>query len=210
MHFLLLSLLSLSTCVAAETKKLPSSDSSLQKLMEGNLRYVSDTPQNTEPLDERRRELASGQNPFAIIIGCSDSRVPPEIIFDQSLGDLFVVRVAGNVAGPIEMDSIEYSADKLRTPLIFVLGHQGCGAVKAVLQGTANADLENIAPLIQEAVDAAKNLPGDPFMNAVKANVRLNKKRLEENPILQALIKQKKLKIVGGYYELESGQVRLL
>jgi carbonic anhydrase len=187
------------------------SDASLQKLMEGNQRYVNDEPRNLGELEEKRKELLSSQAPFAIVIGCSDSRVPPEIIFDQSLGDIFVVRVAGNVTGSIEMDSIEFSADQLHTPLIVVLGHQGCGAVKAVLEGkAAENELENIAPLIQQAVDQTKKLPGDPLTNAIKENIKINRKRLEANPVLRSLIKREQLKIIGGYYELESGIVEII
>ena len=137
--------------------------------------------------------------------------MPPEIIFDQSLGDIFVVRVAGNVAGPIEMDSIEYAADKLQAPLLMVLGHQGCGAVKAVLQGkAAENELGAIAPLVQQAVDKTKKLPGDPLTNAIKENVRINIQRLQKNPVLKSLIQKKNLKIVGGYYQLESGAVEII
>ena len=188
------------------------SDASLKQLMEGNLRYVNNTTENNnKSLNEQRKALVSSQKPFAIIVGCSDSRVPPEIIFDQSLGALFVVRVAGNVVGPIEMDSIEFSADQLLTPLILVLGHQGCGAVRAVLQDqTMDPDLANIAPIIQEAVNQVKGMPGDPLKNAIQANVRLTMGHLKDNSTLGALIEKKKLKIMGGYYELESGKVELL
>lgn len=181
---------------------------SLKKLMDGNNRYVNNEARLSNDLEDRRSQLLSSQSPFAIIIGCSDSRVPPEIIFDQSLGDLFVVRVAGNVAGPVEMDSIEFAADKLFCPLIFVLGHQGCGAVKAVLEGkSADDDLQNIAPLIQQAVDQSKNLPGDPLKNAILTNIKLNMTRLGKNTVLKSLVDKKKLMIVGGYYELQSGRV---
>jgi carbonic anhydrase len=183
----------------------------IKMLMEGNERYVNNKPQVSNQLEKKRKGLLSSQAPFAIIIGCSDSRVPPEIIFDQSLGDIFVVRIAGNVVGPLEMDSIEFAADKLFCPLIFVLGHQGCGAVNAVLAGKAvDDDLQHIAPLIQKAVDASKNLPGDRLKNAIVANVQLNMSRLEKNTVLKSLIDKKKLKVIGGYYDLQSGKVEQL
>ncbi|MFS8564269.1 MAG: hypothetical protein LVR00_08190 [Rhabdochlamydiaceae bacterium] len=148
--------------------------------------------------------------PFAVIVGCSDSRVSPEIIFDQTIGDLFVVRVAGNVIGPIELDSIEYSVDKLDTPLVVILGHQKCGAVSAVLSGSGDEDIESIAPYIQEAVDETKNMTGDPLTNAIKANVTNGIKTLKKSRVIGALLKSKKLKIVGAYYELATGKVQQL
>jgi len=145
-----------------------------------------------------------------VIVGCSDSRVPPEIIFDQTIGDLFVVRVAGNIIGPIELDSIEYSVDKLGTPLVLILGHQNCGAVAAALSGSGNEDIESITPYIQKAVDETKNMPGDPLINAIKANVVNGIKTLKKSRVIAALLRSKKLKIVGAYYELATGKVELL
>jgi carbonic anhydrase len=186
-------------------------DASLKKLVEGNNRYVNSKSQSIDNLKKKRSTLLSSQSPFATIIGCSDSRVPPEIIFDQSLGDLFVVRVAGNVAGPLELDSIEYAADQLACPLVLVLGHQGCGAVKAVLEGgVSSIDLENVIPFIQQAVDQSRNLPGDPLTNAIMTNIKLNKQLLENNPVLKKLVKNNKLKIFGGYYDLQSGKVTII
>lgn len=177
----------------------------LKRLVEGNKRYM-----NKESIEQKRESLVSQQTPFAIIVGCSDSRVPPELIFDQHIGDLFVIRVAGNVVGPVEMDSIEYAADVVKVPLILVLGHESCGAVKAVLDGTAKGDIENIAPLIQPAIDQTKNLPGDRLENAIKANVRLVMQSLKKNAILSPLFKKGKLKMIGGYYRLDTGAVELL
>jgi carbonic anhydrase len=184
------------------------SDNSLKKLMDGNDRYIKAKSQSIGNLKEKRQSLVSSQTPFAVIVGCSDSRVPPEIIFDQNLGDLFVVRVAGNVAGPLELDTIEYAAYELKCPLIMVLGHQDCGIVKAVIDGNAtDLELEAIAPYIQQAVDESANLPGDRLKNAVEKNVILNMQRLQDNAVLQKLIQKNQLKIVGGYYELGSGKV---
>ena len=184
------------------------SDNSLKKLKDGNDRYTKAKSQSINKLKEKRQSLVSSQTPFAVVVGCSDSRVPPEIIFDQSLGDLFVVRVAGNVAGPLELDTIEYAAYELKCPLIMVLGHQDCGIVKAVLDGNAaDLELEAIAPYIQQAVDESADLPGDRMRNAVMMNIKFNMQRLAENAVLKKLIQKNQLKIVGGYYELGSGKV---
>lgn len=196
--------------IFASTKTTANSDAALKKLLEGNNRYVNDASVTPSDLGEKREETFNKQSPFAIVVGCSDSRVAPEIVFDQTIGDLFVVRVAGNVIGPIELESIEFAADKLASPLIVILGHQKCGAVKAVLSGKGEDDIASIAPYIQKAVDETKNLPGNHLANAIKANVENGIKELKKNRIIAALLKAKKLKIVGAYYELESGKVELL
>lgn len=187
-----------------------SSDTAFQKLLEGNKRYVDNESIVPSDLEEKREETSTKQMPFAVVVGCSDSRVAPEIVFDQSIGDLFVVRVAGNVIGPIELDSIEFAVNKLKTPLVVVLGHQRCGAVSAVLSGHGEKDIENIVPYIQEAIDETKNKPGDPLVNAIKANVMHGIKELKKSRTIAALLKAKKLKIVGAYYELESGKIEFL
>lgn len=191
--------------------QLKNPQEAFQKLMQGNQRYVDGKSIHPGQTVERREKLVGKQEPFAVIIGCSDSRVPPEIIFDQGIGDLFVVRVAGNVVGPIELDSIEYAAEILYSPFILVLGHQNCGAVRAVLSGEGySEDIENISPFIEKAVKKAKSLPGDRLTNTIKANVQLMVDYLGSTPILKKLVKDGKLKIMGGYYELEEGKVVLL
>jgi carbonic anhydrase len=177
--------------------------------MEGNARFVADRSTHPNRAVERRQETAGLQEPFAIILGCADSRVSPEIIFDQGIGDLFVVRVAGNVMGPITLDSIEYSALYLHSTLVMVLGHENCGAVTAVLQGNTK-EIESIANLIQPAVDASKRKPGDHLENAVKDNARNVVRDLSNTSVLSKLISEKKLMIVGGYYNFHSGEVELL
>ena len=127
----------------------------LKRLMDGNKRYTSDLLEHPNRTPERRESIACKQEPFAIIIGCSDSRVSPEIIFDQGIGDLFVVRVAGNVVGPLELDSIDYAALYLHSSVLLVLGHERCGAVNAVIQG-ATQDIQAISALIQPAVKEEK------------------------------------------------------
>jgi carbonic anhydrase len=197
--------------LAAEKGNGRNIDASFQRLMEGNQRYVAGESINAGNLEEKRQELANSQVPFAIVLGCSDSRVPPEIIFDQSLGDIFVVRVAANALGPIELDSIEYAVEVLNSPFIMVLGHQRCGAVDAVLKGQAKEqDLGGIVPYIQKSVKQSKNLPGDPLVNAIKENVRETVKTLKAASDLKEVINRGKLKIVGAYYSFDTGQVEVL
>ena len=187
---------------------LPERDSatSLQQLLDGNKRYVNNELQDFQM---RRNELVSSQSPLAVVVGCSDSRVPLETVFDQNLGDIFVVRVAGNVIGPVELESIQHGVEQLGCPLVFILGHQGCGAVQAVLDGKT-AGIANIRSLMQKAVDQSKNLPGDPLENAIISNVKFNMNKLEKNNLFKSFIENKKLRIYGGYYELKSGSVKLI
>jgi carbonic anhydrase len=186
----------------------PSPQDAFTKLVEGNSRYVKGKPEHPRQSSSVRKGLIQGQSPFAIIVSCSDSRVPPEIIFDQGLGDLFVVRSAGNVAGAIEKDSVEFAADKLHTPLIVVLGHQGCGAVNAVLNGLAKEyDLGHIAPLIEKSLLLAKGRQGDPLQNAIVENAEMVAETLASSPILKKLIEAGSLKIIPAYYSQTSGKV---
>jgi carbonic anhydrase len=177
--------------------------------MEGNKRYVNDNSTCHNDVSEVRATLSRGQQPFAILVGCSDSRVPPEIVFDQGIGDLFVVRVAGNVVGPVEQDSIEYSALTFGSSIIMVLGHERCGAVQAVVDNNT-ADIEDVALLIRPAVKLSKNEPGDPVENAVKANVRLVVKQLRNTPVISRLIKEGRIEVVGGFYHLTNGTVDII
>ena len=185
-------------------KSLP--EISLERLIQGNQRFMTDTSTHPDRTAERREELTAKQEPFAAILGCSDSRVSPEILFDQGIGDLFIVRVAGNVVGPIELDSIEYSAIYLHSSLIVVLGHEDCGAVKAVMAGQTK-DIEAVASLIEPAVKKAEKQPGNRLENTIKSNVDSVVEQLKKSPALQQLIKEKKLLVVGGYYNFHSGKV---
>lgn len=141
-------------------------------------------------------------------MGCSDSRVPAELIFDEGIGDLFVVRVAGNVVGPIELESLEFGALVLGANLIMVLGHENCGAVNAVLEGNTSG-IPEIAKLIQPAVDAVKKQGGS-LKNAVQKNAENTALQLRRNPILSKLIQNGNLKVVPAYYDLLSGKVELI
>lgn len=184
-------------------------EESLKRLIEGNARYASDSLERPNHDSDRREAIVSKQKPFAVIVGCSDSRVPPEIIFDQGLGDLFVVRVAGNVVSPVELDSIEYATLYLCASTVMVLGHEGCGAVKAVLADQTK-DIEAVANLIRPAIQKSKDQPGDPLENAVKENVRLVVQQIRNSPTLRGCEENKTLNIVGGYYNLKSGKVELV
>lgn len=181
----------------------------IELLMAGNQRYVNDQPEHANRNQDRRLALIETQKPFATILGCSDSRVSPEIIFDQGLGDLFIVRVAGNVLGSTEMDSIHFAVLVLNSAAILVLGHENCGAVQAVLNNQAkgfNAIAEKITPAIS---NIQRNQPGA-LKEAVKANVKYVVSQLKKSPELGKLIDQKKLDIVGGYYNLSTGEVELV
>lgn len=187
----------------------PSPQKALEMLMEGNQRFSSDRSLHPDRIRERRLETAVKQEPFAIILGCSDSRVAPEIIFDQGIGDLFIVRVAGNVVGPIEQDSIEYSVIYLHSSLILVLGHENCGAVSAVLAGNTK-DIEAVAERIQPAVKKTEKQKGDKVENTIKANVQMVVDQLNASPVLRRLIDKKQLLVQGGYYNFHTGQVELI
>ena len=187
-------------------------DSALAELKAGNEHHARHQYQHPHETLARQRELASGQHPHAQILSCADSRVPPEIIFDQGLGDLFVVRVAGNVATDTEIGSLEYGAEHLHIPLLVVLGHESCGAVTAAVQGgPPEGHIAALVDLIKPAVDKTRGLPGDPVANAVRTNVELVVKQLRSStPLLSELVEHGKLKIVGGVYSLETGKVTWL
>ena len=182
----------------------------LDRLMKGNERYAKDALEHPSRTSERREALVAKQEPFAIILGCADSRVSPEIIFDQGIGDLFVVRVAGNVLGPLELDSIEYSALYLHSSVILVLGHQNCGAVNAVIAGTTK-DIESVAALIEPAVKEERKKKSANLLEAsIKANALRMRDELSKTPVIQKLIADKKIEVHAGYYHLETGLVELL
>ena len=194
----------------AESKVTP--DSALAELKAGNLHHARHQYQHPHETVARRRELVDGQHPHAEILSCADSRVPPELVFDQGLGDLFVVRVAGNVATDTEIGSLEYGAEHLHIPLLVVLGHESCGAVTAAVQGgEAEGHIATLVNLIKPAVDKSRGKPGDPVANAVRVNVQMVVQQLRSStPVLSELVAQGKLKIVGGVYSLETCKVTWL
>jgi carbonic anhydrase len=182
----------------------------LERLLKGNDRYVHDNLEHPNRTPERREALVNLQTPFATIIGCADSRVTPEIVFDQGVGDLFVVRVAGNVVGPLELDSIEYSVLYLNSKVILVMGHENCGAVDAVIKGTTK-DIESVAELIQPAVTEAKKMDSKNILvTSIKKNAINMRDYLRRSPALQKYINEKKIEIYAGYYNLQSGTLEIL
>jgi carbonic anhydrase len=192
----------------------------LANLLEGNKRFMAGTP---SLLARRRPEdfaaLAEGQAPPAIIVACADSRVAPELIFDQGVGDLFVIRVAGNVvtgAGPVVKGSLEFAVAELGARLILVLGHSACGAVKAAVAHIDKRDqlpgsIEGLVDVIRPAVTAAAGQPGDKVENVIKANVRKCIETIKGlDPILSKVAASGELKVAGGVYDLKSGRVEIL
>ena len=185
----------------------------ISKLKEGNGRYTSGNLQHPGQTAERRTELAKTQHPFAGIVSCSDSRVPPEILFDQGLGDLFIVRVAGNVINDEGLGSIEYTVDHLGTRLILVLGHQSCGAVDAAREtiaakGKAPGHIQSLVTAIKPAVEATAK---DDLETTIKANVKNVVRALRSStPILKAKVDSGEIQVIGGYYSLDTGAVTFL
>ena len=189
-----------------------SADEALKRLVDGNKRYILGKLMHPNQTRVRRGEVEGGQHPFAIVLGCSDSRVPPEVIFDQGLGDLFVVRVAGNIADDAVLGSIEYAAEHLHVPLIMVLGHGSCGAVAATIKGGELAGhLPGIVDAIRPAVEKAKGQQGDAVSNAAKANIQIVVDQLRScKPVLAPLVRSGDLKVAAAFYDIGSGQVELL
>jgi len=188
------------------------SDQALQELLAGNQRYVAGQLAHPHQTVERRDEVTQGQHPFACVVTCSDSRVPPELIFDQGLGDLFVVRVAGNIVDDVVLGSIEYAGERLGTPLVMVLGHSQCGAVTAAVKGgVAPGHIGRLTEALRPAVERAKSRGGDLVDNAIRVNVELIVGAVRTSwPILAEMIQAGKLKVVGGYYDLRSGLVSVI
>jgi len=197
-----------------------SAKEALERLREGNRRFVAgEHSPDTLMGEAQRAELAKGQEPFAIILGCSDSRVPAELVFDQGVGDLFVIRVAGNIVAPSQIGSVEFAAAQFGTPLVIVLGHSFCGAVSATLSELQQpSDLRSpnlrsivnrIRPSIQGLLDTdLRNDPDKLMAHAVRANVVASVNQLRHgSQILEELMQQGSLKVVGAEYSLETGKV---
>ncbi|GAB4376767.1 MAG: carbonic anhydrase [Elainellaceae cyanobacterium] len=201
----------------AEAAELPSAsasfspDAALQKLMEGNQRFVQHQPQYPDQTAARLQEVAQAQHPFATVLSCADSRVSPEILFDQGIGDIFDVRVAGNIATPEVLGSIEYAVALLSTPLLMVLGHERCGAVTAAVQNEPlPGDIGTFVQAILPAIDRVKDQPGDAVDNAVAENVRYQIEQLQRSPLLSERLQSGQLKIVGTRYDLDTGTVTMV
>ena len=191
----------------------------LIRLQEGNQRFVEGKSTRNTNYTQRRNELVDGQTPFAIILGCSDSRVPTEIIFDQGLGDLFVIRIAGNIVAPSQIGSIEFAVETFQTPLVVVLGHTGCGAVAATLnqirqpQASRSQHLRSIVERIRPAVEPLSEIWTDLaheqlLERAIRSNVRMSVNQLQHgSSFLEKMYDSGSLWIVGAEYSLESGEV---
>ena len=192
----------------------PTADAVLRELKAGNDHHVAHQYQHPHQTAARQQELAGGQHPHATILSCADSRVAPEIILDQGLGDLFDVRVAGNVATDSEVASIEYAAEHLHTRLVVVMGHQKCGAVTAAAEagtGPADGHLGVLLSLIRPAVQSAKSQSGDVVENAVRINVENVVRQLRAStPVLAGLVAHGELTVVGAVYSLDTGKVAWL
>ncbi len=184
----------------------------LQRLMEGNKRYAAGNFLHPDQDPARRIELAEAQHPFAVILSCSDSRVPPEIIFDRGLGDLYVIRVAGHVADDIVLGSIEHAVEYLGVPLVMVLGHKNCGAVTASVHGgDAGGHFASLINAIRPAVDKVKRQPTALLENAIRANVQMVAAQIRvSQPVLAKRVLEDALRVIGAYYDLNSGAVSIL
>lgn len=194
----------------------------IERLKEGNRRFVAGRRRSGAVSPNRRMRLTDGQNPFAAILGCSDSRVPAELVFDQGLGDLFVVRVAGNVAAPSQVGSVEFAADKFGIELVVVLGHTRCGAIEATLKDLdhlAGNPSANLGAILNRIRPAVRSLPGTApdadhdtlVRQAVRANVRAQVAVLTQgSEILGRLVETGRLTVVGAEYDLATGEVEFL
>lgn len=190
-------------------------DAALARLQAGNKTYVSEMVGSRVNTIEERAQLGNGQAPWASILTCADSRTSPEILFNQGLGDVFVTRVAGNIAASAETASLEYASAVLGSQLIVVMGHSGCGAVKEALnyakgETMPSDDLTALVRAIQPAVKRAKGMSGDPLVNAIKANAIVAAQTLRRDAILAELMQHHKLKIVAAYIDLATGKVSWL
>jgi carbonic anhydrase len=205
----LASIISSAPVFAAEAAPLKNA---LNKLIDGNQRYVNSATVCHEDWSAKRLAQTQGQAPFAVIVTCSDSRVPPEIIFDQALGSLFVIRVAGNVVDDFAIGSIEYGVTVLGADTVLVLGHSNCGAVDGALKGLKfDNHIQEVLNAIQPAVESVKGTSGNVLEKAIKLNVTHVEGKLKSSkPVLAKLLEQGKLSILGGYYDLATGKVEFL
>jgi carbonic anhydrase len=190
-------------------------DAALERLMKGNARYV-DGVSRRHDFKHEREALSMGQNPFAAVLSCADSRIAPEYCFDTARGDVFVCRVAGNFANDDIIASLEYAVQVLNTPLIMVLGHEACGAVDATIKSikdgtTLPGHLPALVTALTPAVQQAQSEPGDLLPNAIRRNVTLTVEKIKTAaPILKFFVDDKKVRVVGGIYALKSGRVELI
>ena len=192
--------------------EIEEAEQALKKLMSGNEKYLSGniTPDIDASL---RKDLAkNGQHPYAIVITCSDSRVPAELIFDSSIGDIFVIRTAGNVVSDFEIGSVEYGAEHLGSPLVFVLGHTNCGAVTAATEGgEAEGKIQAIVDEIEPSVQKAKDVgAGDVLSKAIELNVMNSVDKILSSEIIKELKEEGKVEVIGGVYDINSGTISII
>ena len=189
-------------------------EEALEKLMEGNANFSAGNASHPDQSAERRDELVAGQHPFAVVVGCSDSRIPPEVIFDQGLGDILVIRTAGQVMDNVTIASIEYAVEHLGVPLVVVLGHDSCGAVTAVVKGgEIVGHLDSLVDYITPAVDEARDMgnESDLLNNSIDNNVfNIVDELKTSEPVLSDKVESGELMIVGARYHLDSGMVEIL
>jgi carbonic anhydrase len=197
--------------IAASLEPL-SPDAALKRLMDGNQRFVQQRSKHPDQSRARMKDVAQAQHPFATVLSCADSRVAPEILFDEGIGDLFDIRVAGNIVTPEVLGSMEYAAAVLGAPLLMVLGHERCGAVTAALQGERlPGRMGSFVKAIKPVISKTKAQSGDPVDNAVIANVQYQIEKLKRSStILSGRSQDGTLKIVGGRYDLDTGTVTLI
>jgi carbonic anhydrase len=190
-------------------------DDALRLLTEGNQRFADNRAEHVDDNLDRRMAVRTGQRPFATILSCVDSRVPVELLFDRGFGDLVVIRSAGEVLDRSVIGSLEFGVAELNTPVLMVLGHQRCGALTAAVKAfdtksSGEDDLGFLADALAPAVVQVSGQPGDRVTNAVRANVALTVAQLRKTPMLGSLEAQGKVKIVGGYYDLDTGKVDVI
>ncbi|MBD2110115.1 carbonic anhydrase [Nodosilinea sp. FACHB-13] len=199
---------------AAAATLAPSSlspEEALKRLLDGNQRFTGHHLEHPDQSEERVLELTQSQHPFATVLSCADSRVAAEIIFDQGLGDIFDVRVAGNIATPEVVGSIEYAVELLETPLLMVLGHERCGAVTAAVKNEPlPGDIGTFVQAILPAVNQVKGQPGDAVDNAVTANVRYQVEQVLRSSLVRDRQQSGQLQVVGARYDLDTGTVTLV
>jgi carbonic anhydrase len=191
-----------------------SADKALRLLKEGNRRFAAGEMIHPDQTVQRRKEVAKGQKPFAIVFGCVDSRVPPEIVFDRGLGDLLVIRTAGHALDSASLNSVEFGVHELGIPLVMVLGHQKCGAVAASIEAVEkgakpHGHIGALVAAIKPAVEKVKGRPGDLLDNAVRANVELTVNKLQRSKLLAEFLAKGKAKVVGARYDLGTGAVEI-
>ena len=187
-----------------------SPNEAISELLQGNQRFVRQKTINPNQDRLRLVQVSQAQSPFACVLTCADSRLPPEIIFDRGLGDLFVVRDAGNIATAGEIGSLEYGVSVLGAKAIVVMGHENCGAVQAAMElGATTGFIGSIINEILPAIQMSKDQPGDRVNNAVIANVMLQKQKVQTSPVISQLTQENKIKVVGALYNLQTGRVEI-